>query len=178
MKTTFSTLLVICLTSFLFMGGCLKNITSVKFDYQSEATFLTDSLLTIGDHTFDSSVFTSGLTSELEKNGASPDMLDVLKLKTVEVSFNTPDSASNFDKFESFELWISAEGLSAVKIASKNPVLNSLSTIKMDVNKNENLMNYFKSPTFSYEIKGRNKAPLYPMDLKVNATYEVKASSK
>lgn len=178
MKTAVYSLMFICVASFLFMGGCLKNIVSVKFDYQSQASFLSDSLTTTGDQVYGSSVIVSDLSAELDKNGATLDMLDDLKLKTATVAFTSPDSIKNFDWVESFELWVSADGKDPLRVASKNPVATGLTSVSLDVNKNENLMNYFKAPSVKYEVRGRNKAPLLPMDLNVTATYEVKASSK
>ena len=178
LKTTVKTLAIVCIASFVFMGGCLKKLTSVKFNYHSEATFITDSLSTVGNQTFGSSVVTSDLKKEVEDNGSSIDMLDELKLKSAELSFTGPDSAKKFDDVESFELWLSATGLPTIKLASKNPVANGLSTVKLDVSNNDDLVQYIKATTFTYEVKGKNSAALLPVHLKINAEFEAKASAK
>lgn len=178
MKHTLSVLAIVCLSAFIFMGGCIQNITTIKFDYNSEVTFITDSLTTMGPQIFGSSVDSSELMAEIEKNGTTLDNIDELKLKSATIAYTLPDSTKNFDAIESFELWISTTGLPSVKVASKNPVLDGTFIVKFDINSTENLLNYVKATSFSYEVKGVNSKQLPPLDLKVNAVFEIKASAK
>ncbi len=177
MNTTLKTLAFLSIASFVFMGGCLKKLVKVNFDYHTEAEIETDSHMIIGPLTFGESVVTSTLQKELEDNNASLDMLDELKLKSASVSILN-DPLANFDNVEKVELWISADGQPEILLASKMPVPDALNSVDLDVNNGDNLANYLRSPTFTYRISGLNTGPLYPMTLKINAVWDVHASGK
>lgn len=159
------------------MVSCLDKFVSANFDYTTETDIMINGLSTIGDHTFGSSVVTSGLKDELEKNNTSLDLLDELNLKSAEVTISG-DSNSNFDAIEKVELYLSADGQPEVMIASKNPVPDGQTTLMLDVNNTENLANYIKSNTFTYTVKGRTSAPLHTSILKAKVVWAVKASAK
>lgn len=177
MKNTITSLVFITLSSFMFMGGCLSKITTVNMDYPTEGIIETSALTSTGTQTFGETVLTSGLKAELEKNNTSLDLLDELKLKSATVSIQN-DSTQNFDNVDKIELWIAADGQAEVLIASKNPVMDGLNSIVLDVNSSENLANYIKANTFTYRIKGTNSGPLPAMSLKANVVWGIKASAK
>lgn len=178
MKNIIKTLATVIITSFVLMGGCLEKIVKVDFDYTSSGDFSTQALTTTGNNTFGSSVVTSELKQKVEENGASLNDLDELKLKSATVAFKAPQPTDNFNGVENIEIWISADGLAPIKLASKTGVADGLNSISLDVNTTDNLANYIKATTFTYEIKGSNSEPIPAMDLKVTATYNVKASKK
>ncbi|MBL7837441.1 MAG: hypothetical protein JNM67_07995 [Bacteroidetes bacterium] len=165
------------ISSFVFMGGCLSKYTSVNFDYTTEAQIETAAVTSVGTQTFGETVMNSELKAELEKNNTSLDLLDELKLKSATVTI-TNDSNARFDNVEMIELWLSADGMPEVMIASKNPVPDGLNTINLNVNSSENLANYIKANSFTYRVKGTNSGPLSPMTLKANVIWEIKASAK
>lgn len=177
MKNTLNTLLVLAVSSFVFMGGCLSKYTSVKFDYATEGTIQTNAITTSGAQTLGETVLTSGLKSELEKNNTSLDLLDGLTLKSASVSIEN-DSTANFNNIEMVELYLSSDGLPEVLIASKNPVADGLNTINLDVNSTENLANYIKANAFTYKVKGTSSGPIPAMTLKANVVWNIKASAK
>ena len=178
MKNTIKTFAAIVITSFIMMGGCVEKLVKVDFDYTSSGDFKTTVLPTTGNNTFGSSVVTSELKQKVEENGASLNDLDELKLKSASVAFKTPTQTDNFNGVENIEIWISADGLAPIKLASKTGVADGLTSVSLDVNTTDNLANYIKATTFTYEIKGTNSEPLPAMDLKVITTYNVKASKK
>jgi hypothetical protein len=177
MKNTIKLFSVIFISSFLSMGGCVSQITTVNFDYPTETTIETVALNNVGPQTFGESVLTSSLKAELEKNNTSLDLLDELKLKSVAISF-TNDSTSNFNDIENMEFYLAADGNPEVLIASKNLVLDNQNTLNLDINNSENLANYLKATTFTYRIKGTNSAVLPAKSLNVKAIWTVKASAK
>lgn len=177
MKNTLKTLTFMAISSFVFMGGCLSKYTSVNFDYTTEAQIETEAVTSVGTQTFGETVLNSDLKAELEKNNTSLDLLDELKLKSASVTI-TNDSMAKFDNVEMIELWLSADGMPEVMIASKNPVPDGLNTIDLNVNSSENLANYIKANSFTYRIKGSNSGPLDAMSLKANVVWVVKASAK
>jgi hypothetical protein len=67
MKNTIKLFSVIFISSFLSMGGCVSQITTVNFDYPTETTIETVALNNVGPQTFGESVLTSSLKAELEK---------------------------------------------------------------------------------------------------------------
>lgn len=175
MKTAISTLSIAVISAFVFMGGCVQKITTINMDYPTEATVQTQILPTTGNQSFGSVVMTSELKKELEKKNTSLDLLDELKLKSAVISI---DSSKNFNNVESFEFWLSADGLPTIKVASKNPVPDDVMSVTLDVNNGDDLSAYLKSTTFTYEVKGTNSAPLPVMDLKIKAVWGIKASAK
>jgi len=177
MNTTIKTLAFLTISSFVFMGGCLSKLTTVKFDYKTEASIATAAQPVVGTHTFGESVLTSTLKAELEANNTSVDMLDDLKLKSAKVTIED-DSLAKFDNIENIQLWVSADGQPEVLLASKNPIPDGLHSVTLDVNNTENLANYIKATTFTYRIKGTNTAALSPMNLKIEAVWHVNASAK
>ncbi len=178
MKNIVKTLSALVITSFVLMGGCHQKIVKVNFEYASSGDFSTMALSTTGNNTFGSSVITSELKQKVEENGASLNDLDELKLKSANVAFKNPQQTDNFNGVESIEIWISADGLAPIKLASKAGVADGLNSVSFDVNTGENLANYIKASTFTYEIKGNNSEPLPAMNLTLKATYDVKASKK
>jgi hypothetical protein len=177
MKYTITTLSLIIVSSFVFMGGCISKLTTVNFDYTTEGSIETLALSTTGPQTFGETVVTSELKSELEKNNTSLDLLDELNLKSATIAIQN-DSTANFDAVENIELHLYADNLPDVTIASKNPVSDGLNSINLDVNSTENLAAYIKSNSFSYKITGTNSAPLSPMTLKTTVIWKIKASAK
>ena len=162
----------------LSLSSCdLDKFTAVNFDYKTETVIQTNALPVSGTQVFGESVITSTLKDELEKNNTSIDLLDELKLKSIVIS-HEGDSSANFDNVDNIEFWLAADGNPEVLIASKNPVADGQNSITLDVNNNENLVNYIKATTFTYRIKGTNSAPLPPMNLKANVVFAVKASAK
>jgi hypothetical protein len=176
MNTTIKTLAFLTVSSFMFMGGCLSKLTTVKFDYKTENVIQTSALSTTGTQTFGESVATSTLKAELEANNTSVDLLDALKLKSATISI--VDSTSNFDNIENIQLWVQADGQPEVLLASKNPVPDGVFSVNLDVNSTENLANYIKATTFTYRVKGTNTGALKAMNLKVNGVFGVEASAK
>lgn len=177
MKNTLKTLVFLTISSLVFMGGCLSKYTSVKFDYTTTASIQTAAFTTTGDQTFGEKVLNSDLKAEMEKNNTSLDLLDELKLKSATVKIEN-DSTANFDNVEKVELWLSADNMPEVLIASKNPVPDGVNFVSLDVNSTENLANYLKANSFTYKIKGRNSGPLAAMQLKAEVIWDVKASAK
>jgi hypothetical protein len=176
MKYTINTLNTSIFVALLAIGGCLSKFTEVNFDYNTEALITTVELTTTGSQTFGEVVVTSGLKSELENNNTSLDQLDELKLKSAKISFAS-DSMANFDNIENIELWLSADGNPEVLIASKTPIDKGSKSIELTINNTENLANYIKASVFTYTIKGNNTTPIPVMELKVNATWKIKASA-
>jgi hypothetical protein len=177
MNTNIQKLAFSVVAAFVFMGGCVSKLTTVNFDYPSEAVIATDAQQNVGPQTFGETVVTSDLKKSLEDNKTSVDMLDELKLKSAEVSIED-DSLATFDDIENVELWVSTDGQPEVLLASKNPVSNGLHTVALDVNNSEDLAKYIKADKFTYRIKGTNSAALKAMHLKVHAIWKVKASAK
>src|SRR5215216_2696452 len=95
MNTTIKTLAFLTIASFVFMGGCVKKLTTFGFDYKTESSMTTGSLAP-GTHTFAESKVTSDLDSVVKANGASMDLLDELRLKSATVTIEMP-SGANFD---------------------------------------------------------------------------------
>ena len=178
MKTIFSTLAIAVFASFLFMGGCVKKLTSVNIEYTTDGKITTDSLKTMGYQTIDTMILSSDLDAEMKNNSSALSDIDEIKLKSATVSFTAPLPTDNFDKVDKVELWLTTPSLPSVKLAFKNPVAKGINTCFLDVDNTSDLAAYLKSPSFTFEVKGSNNAPLGPMDLTVEAKWTVKASKK
>jgi hypothetical protein len=178
MKTIISTLTIAVFASFLFMGGCVKKLTSVDIEYTTDGSIVTDSLRSTGYQTVDTVVVKSDLDSTMQKNGTSLDKISEIKLKSAKVSFTMPDVTKNFDKIDMVELWLTAPSLPAVKLAFKDPVAKGTSICDLNVSNTTDLTAYLKSPVFAFEVRGSNNAKLGPMDLTVLAVWSVKAQLK
>ncbi len=176
MKTTIKTLAIVVATSLTLMGGCLDDLININIDYTAESEVQTTAVVTTGTNTLGNTVVTSELESKLkEKDGSLAD-IDEIKAKSVSVRFKAPGKTDNFNSIESFEVWLFADGLQPVKIASKDAIPDGLTSVDVDVNSDVNLADYLKKPTFTYELKGTNSAPIQPMSLIVKGTFNVKAS--
>ena len=175
MNTTIKTLAFATVSSFIFMGGCVSDLTTVTFDHTAEKTIETQAFTTTGTQTFGESILTSSIDAELKSKNTTSDLLDELKLKSARIT--NEDTLGNFDNIEKIELYIQADGQPEVLMASKN-VPDGVRTVDLDVNSSEDLAKYLKATTFTYRIKGTNSGPIPAMKLKVSGTYAGKASVK
>jgi hypothetical protein len=177
MNTTLKTVAFLTVASIVFMGGCVKKLTTFGFDYSTKGRVSTNAFPTPGTHTLGETKMTSDLDSFVKAQGTSLDMLDELKIKSAIVTIEEP-SGGNFDNCQNVDLWISADGSPEILIASKNPIPKGVSTVSLDLNSTENLANYLKAKEFTYRIKGTNTGDLPAMTMKVDAIWHAKASKK
>lgn len=178
MNTSIKILSFMVLSSFIFMGGCLKKLTTANFDYTTQGSFKTENVDQSGEFTLGETTLTSTLKDELSKNNTSLDLIDALTLRSAEITIEEASAVKNFNSIEKAELYISTDDLPEVLLATINPVPQDVQTVSFVVSNSENLMNYLKGTTFTITAKGKTTGPIAPMDLKVKAIWTIKASAK
>lgn len=134
----------------LFVGcSKLDELTKFNIDYETQATIpstvginLPFDVLTPETETNSSSTF--------ESNDTRKDLIEEIKLTKIQLEIVTPSDA-DFSFLESIEVFISAEGLSEILIASKIDVPVGISLLDLDVT-DVDLKEYIKKDKYTLRL--------------------------
>ena len=88
--------------------------------------------------------------STFESNDTRKDLVEEIKLTKLQLEVTTPSDA-DFSFLESIEVYISAEGLDEILIASKVEVPESVSVLDLEV-MNTDLKEYIKKDNYSLRL--------------------------
>ncbi|RYD54864.1 MAG: hypothetical protein EOP56_18010 [Sphingobacteriales bacterium] len=112
---------------------------------------------------------------EGEGSAANPDAVEHVKLSKFKASVLMPANG-DFDYVDSIYVFLSAKGLSEIKIASKTSVAKGSKSIDFDCN-SDNLKEYFLKDTMYVRMGGKFVgAPDSGSRLEIKPTFNVKAN--
>lgn len=142
---------VLILIAAIILASCSKldELTKFNMDYNTQVTIpsttginLPVDILTPDTETNSESTF--------ESNDTRKDLIEEIKLTALQLNITTP-TESDFSFLESIDVFISAEGLDEIKIASKTMVPETVSTLDLDVT-DIDLKEYIKKDTYSLRL--------------------------
>ncbi len=142
---------LMCLIA-LIAGGCKKadKLTQFYLDYHETVTIPASSGINLPFNIISPDVTTNS-ESSFEVHDTRKDLIQEIKLKTLMLTITSP-SGSTFSFLKSVDLYISAPGLSEIKVASKENIpANVDNTLSLDIN-NIDLKEYIKSDKFTLRL--------------------------
>lgn len=131
--------------------GCSKldELTKFNIDYDTEVTIPSSTGINLPFDIFTPDTETNS-ENKFESNDTRKDLIEEIKLTKLQLEVTSP-SGADFSFLESIEVYISAEGLDEIKIASKtdvSPTSNLLDLEVVDVD----LKEYIKKDSYSLRL--------------------------
>ena len=144
--------MLLCLTAILLLSGCkaLDELTKFDMDYETEVVITSSVGVNLPFNVFTPDVQTNS-ESEFAVNDTRKDLIEEIQLKQLQLKITSPDQ-EDFSFLESIEIYITAEGMDEVLIASKTEVpqdvgdLLDLDTSSIDIQE------YIKMDSFQLRL--------------------------
>ncbi|MBT9188204.1 hypothetical protein [Zobellia russellii] len=167
---------LLILTVFATLTSCdkLDELTKFDLDYNSQVTIPSSAGIDLPFDMFTPDMETNS-DSQFEVNDTRKDLIEEIKLTKLELEITSPDD-SDFSFLESIEIYISAEGLDEIMIASKEEVDENIGDV-LDVDVIDvDLKEYIKKDKFNLRLNTVTDE-LISMDheIDVNSTFFVDA---
>ncbi len=135
----------------LVVSSCdkLDELTKFDIDYDSQVTIESS---TIVDLPFDVSTpdMETNSESEFEVNDTRKDLIEEILLKEITLTITSPETA-DFSFLESIEVYINAEDLDEILIASKTEIDETASVLELDLTDTD-LQEYIKKDSFTLRM--------------------------
>ncbi|CAM4295399.1 hypothetical protein ZORO111903_12115 [Zobellia roscoffensis] len=144
-------LLLITVISVFASCDKLDELTKFNIDYTTHVTIPSSTGIDLPFDMFTPDVETNS-ESEFEVNDTRKDLIEEIKLTELELKITTPDD-SDFSFLESLKVYISAEGLEEIMIASKDEVEETVGDV-LDVDVIDvDLKDYIKKDKFNLRLE-------------------------
>ncbi|CAM3382160.1 hypothetical protein [Zobellia roscoffensis] len=144
-------LLLITVISVFASCDKLDELTKFNIDYTTQVTIPSSTGIDLPFDMFTPDVETNS-ESEFEVNDTRKDLIEEIKLTELELKITTPDD-SDFSFLESLKVYISAEGLEEIMIASKDEVEETVGDV-LDVDVIDvDLKDYIKKDKFNLRLE-------------------------
>ncbi|WP_289038485.1 hypothetical protein [uncultured Zobellia sp.] len=143
---------LLILTVFATVTSCdkLDELTKFDLDYNSQVTIPSSAGIDLPFDMFTPDMETNS-DSQFEVNDTRKDLIEEIKLTKLELEITSPDD-SDFSFLESIEIYISAEGLDEIMIASKEEVDENIGDV-LDVDVIDvDLKEYIKKDKFNLRL--------------------------
>ncbi|MDO6818414.1 hypothetical protein [Zobellia sp. 1_MG-2023] len=143
---------LLILTVFATLTSCdkLDELTKFDLDYNSQVTIPSSAGIDLPFDMFTPDMETNS-DSQFEVNDTRKDLIEEIKLTKLELEITSPDD-SDFSFLESIEIYISAEGLDEIMIASKEEVDENIGDV-LDVDVIDvDLKEYIKKDKFNLRL--------------------------
>lgn len=158
------TLTVITLLIIILSCDAIDELTKFNIEFNTTFSIPPSTLIDVPLDIITPETTTNSQT-EFENNDTRSDLVESIKLRELRLDLVTPTSG-NFDFLNEIEIYISAEGLSELLIASKFDIQeDGLRTIVLDV-ENIELKEYIKKD--SYQLRTRART-----DKTINEEHEI-----
>ncbi len=141
--------LVFIFIALLFSCKKIDKLTQFDMDYDSSVTVESTFGVNIPFNIYTPDISTSS-ESTFESNDTRKDLIESINLKSMTMTISDP-SGDDFSFLKSIEIYISADGLSDIKIASKDNIPDNTTELKLDVS-NTDLKEYIKKDSFKLKI--------------------------
>lgn len=135
----------------LVFTGCdkLDELTKFNMDYDTQVTIPSTTGINLPFDVLTPNTETNS-ESTFESNDTRKDLVEEIKLTKLQLEVTTPSDA-DFSFLESIEVYISAEGLDEILIASKVEVPESVSALDREV-MDTDLKEYIKKDNYSLRL--------------------------
>jgi len=144
--------LLIALTFITLFYGCsaIDELTKFDIDYNSNVTVPANTAVNLPFMVGTPPVETSS-ESKFESNETRKDLIEEIKLKRMRLTITAPER-EDFSFLESIEIYMKAEGVEEIQIASLKPVPNDAGIqIELDTS-DADLKEYIKKDSFSLRV--------------------------
>ncbi len=167
--------LCIFLTALTFCGcDKLDELTKFDIEYSQRATIPSSTGIDLPIDVFTPETETNS-ESEFEVNDTRKDLIEEIKLTQLELVIISPDGA-DFSFLESISVFISAEGLEEIQIASQTSVPENTSNRLILDTSDMDLKEYIKKDRFSLRLNTvTDELISTDHELEVNSTFFVDA---
>ncbi|MBT2162687.1 hypothetical protein [Zobellia barbeyronii] len=143
---------LLILTVFSTLVSCdkLDELTKFNLDYKSQVTIPASAVIDLPFDMFTPDMETNS-DSQFEVNDTRKDLIEEIKLTKLQLEITSPDD-SDFSFLESLEVYISADGLDEIMIASKEVVDENVGDV-LDVDVLDvDLKEYIKKDNFNLRM--------------------------
>ena len=143
---------LLILTVFSALVSCdkLDELTKFNLDYKSQVTIPASAVIDLPFDMFTPDMETNS-DSQFEVNDTRKDLIEEIKLTKLQLEITSPDD-SDFSFLESLEVYISADGLDEIMIASKEVVDENVGDV-LDVDVLDvDLKEYIKKDNFNLRM--------------------------
>jgi len=127
----------------------LDELTKFNIDYDTEVTIPSSAGINLPFDVLTPDTETNS-ESTFESNDTRKDLIEEIILTKLQLEITSPSDA-DFSFLESIEVFISAEGLDEIKIASKTDVPETVSVLDLDVSDND-LKEFIKKDSYSLRL--------------------------
>lgn len=143
--------LTFILVSLLLVFSCKKIDKLTQFDMDYDSSVTVESTLGIN---VPFNIYTPDITtnseSTFESNNTHKDLIESISLKTMTMSISNP-AGDDFSFLKSIEIYISADGLSDVKIAWKDDISDNTTELNLETSSTD-LKDYVKKDSFKLKV--------------------------
>jgi len=136
---------------FLLFINCDKidDLTKFNLDYDTQVTIPSSAGINLPFDVLTPDTETNS-SSRFESNDTRKDLIEEIRLTQLQLVITSPSDA-DFSFLESIEVYISADGLDEIKIASKVDVPEDVSTLDLEVSDSD-LKEYIKKDSYSLRL--------------------------
>jgi len=142
-------LLAFSILAILLSSSCKSADKFTQFDlpYQAETTIPAALGINLP---FDlpTPAIKSNIEQSYEVNNTRKSLIEEVSLKTLKLSIDEDD----FDFLKKIKVFINAEGLNEIEIASKMEILDNQQILELDLNLDVNLMEYINKDQFTLKV--------------------------
>lgn len=152
----------------------LDELTKFEIDYQQRASIPSSTGVDLPFDIITPETETNSDT-EFESNETRKDLIEEIKLIKLELVLDTPTDA-DFSFLKSIEIFISADGLEEISIASVNEVPEDIGNILVLDTSDADLKKYIKKDTYSLRLNTvTDELITRDHELEINSTFFVDA---
>jgi hypothetical protein len=135
----------------LFSCDVVDDLTKFDLDYQTNYSVASTTIINT-PFSLDTPDVTTESDSNFESNNTHKDLIESIKLKSLKLTIDTPESG-NFNFLKEIHIYIDAEGLEELEIANLFDLENTDSNlIELDV-LGEELKAYIKEDSFNLRVR-------------------------
>ena len=151
----------------------LDELTQFNIDYDTQVTIPSTTGINLPFDVLTPDTETNS-ESTFQLNDTRKDLIEEINLTKLQLVITSPSDA-DFSFLESIEVFISAEGLDELRIASREEVPETASTLDMDVS-DADLKEYIKKDSYSLRLNTvTDEAISQDYEIDVNSTFFVDA---
>ncbi|QCW98596.1 hypothetical protein FGM00_00100 [Aggregatimonas sangjinii] len=166
-------LYVFSLLTLLVSCDKIDDLTKFNLDYETQVTIPSSAGINLPFDVLTPETETDS-ESKFNSNDTRKDLIEEIKLTQLQLVITSPSDA-DFSFLESIEVYISADGLEEIKIASKLDVPETVSILDLEVS-DADLKEYIKKDSYNLRLNTvTDEAMSQDHEIDVNSTFFVDA---